>query len=126
MELENIIKTSEDVLKDGYSIKNNIIKEFDINIIGHFGNCVCLEICCRNVHPMSGYNNTSNIGYILKSLIKLLDIEKEDGLRFSNIKNIPCRIVWKGNQSIGIGSFMEDKFVYIEDLGKLGIKAERV
>ena len=85
-----------------------------------------LEIACSDVYPMSCYNNTQNLGYILKAFIELFELDEEDGLRITKIKNIPCRLIFEskngciwGSRCIGIGHFMKDKFVFIEDFAKI-------
>ena len=123
--LKAIIKKEDDIRHLGLGIQNNIIEKIDVNTIAHFGNVTCLEVWCTNICPMATYNNTHNLGFIIKSLIELLEIEQEDGLRLSAIKNIPCRLVFNddkcswGSKCIGIGHFMYDKFVLIEDLVKI-------
>lgn len=115
-----------DVLAKGYSVENNLVS-LDIQIIGHFGNSVSLVIAAKNIIPYSAYNNTANVGYILKYLVELLGIEEEDGLRLSQIKNIPVRLIFDckdststfGAKCIGIGNFMEDKFVMFDVLAKM-------
>ena len=124
MKLCDIIKTASEIDALEHGIENNVINSIDINTVGHFGNCVCLEIWCSNVSPMSQYNNTANLGFIIRALIVLLNKENEDGVRLSNLKNIPCRVVFSnkaswGGTAIGIGNFMKDQFVLIKDLVKI-------
>lgn len=97
--LDEIIKTKQELENMGYCIENNIIEFININTIAHFGNCTCLEISCSNVWPMSSYNNTRSLGYLIKAFIELFDISNEDGLRLTDIKNIPCRLVFNGKNS---------------------------
>ena len=124
----NIIKTKSQIENMGYGIENNIIERVDVNCIGHFGNLVTLQIVCKNVWAMSGYNNTANIGFIIKRLVELLDLTQEDGVRLSQIKDVPIRIVYSdsncsfGSKCVGIGHFMKDRFVLIEDLAKCGLE----
>ena len=114
----------KDVLARGYSVENNLIS-LDVQVIGHFGNSVSLVIAAKNVIPYSAYNNTENIGFIIKYLVELLGIEKEDGLFISKVKNIPVRLVFDskepcwGAKCVGIGNFMEDKFVTFDVLAKM-------
>lgn len=114
----------KDVLAKGYSVENNLIS-LDVQVIGHFGNSVSLVIAAKNVIPYSAYNNTENIGFIIKYLVELLGIEKEDGLFISKVKNIPVRLVFDskepcwGAKCVGIGNFMEDKFVMFDVLAKM-------
>lgn len=126
MKLKDVIKKKVDIDAIGYDIANNIITNIDVNTIAHFGNTTCFEIACTDVYPMSCYNNTRNLGYILKAFIEFFEIDEEDGLRIRDIKNIPCRLIFEskngctwGSKCIGIGHFMKDKFVFIEDLVKV-------
>ena len=118
--LESIIKTEAEIRAMGCVIMNNVIEKVDVNTIAHFGNVTCLEIICKDICPMSTYNNTGNLGFLIRALIELLDLSEEDGLRLSKIKNIPCRLVFNdakcswGSTCIGIGNFMNDKFVLIK------------
>ena len=126
--VNNIIKTKSQIEEMGYGIENNIIEKVDVNCIGHFGNCVTFEIQCKNVYAMCHYNNTANLGFIIKKFIELMGLTDEDGIRLSNIKNIPCRIVYAdphcsyGSRCVGIGHFMENKFVLIDDLAKFELE----
>lgn len=126
MKLQDIIKTKKDIDAIGYSIENNIITNVNINTIAHFGNTTCFEIGCTDVYPMSCYNNTQNLGYILRAFIEFFELSEEDGIRITEIKNIPCRLIFEskngctwGSKCIGIGHFMKDKFVFIEDFAKI-------
>lgn len=126
MQLKDIIKTKKEIDEIGYDVVNNIIKNIDVNTIAHFNNTTCFEIMCDCVCPMGVYNNTQNLGFILQAFIKLFDLSEEDGIRISEIKNIPCRLIFEskngciwGSKCIGIGHFMKDKFVFIEDFVKL-------
>lgn len=126
MTLKDIIKKKADIDAIGWDIANNIITDVDINTIAHFGNTTCFEIRCKDVCPMGTYNNTQNLGFILKAFIELFELSEEDGLRISEITNIPCRLIFEskngciwGSRCIGIGHFMKDKFVFIEDLAKV-------
>lgn len=124
MKLKDIIKTEEQIKETGHRIENNLIEEVNVNAIAHFGNITSFEIYCSNICPMSGRNNIGNLGYVIRAFIELFDLSEEDGLRLTKIKKIPCRLVFKngfgfGNECIGIGHFMKDKFVLIDDLARL-------
>ncbi len=124
MKLKDIIKTEKEIKETGHTIENNIIEEVNVNTIAHFGNTTCFEILCSNVAAMSCYNNTQNLGYIIRAFIELFDLSKEDGIRLSEIKNIPCRIICEGqggwgSRCIGFGHFMKDKFVLTDDFAKI-------
>ena len=125
MKLKDIIKTEEQIKEMGYRIENNLIEEVNVNTIAHFNNITSFEIYCSNVCPMCGRNNIGNLGYVIRAFIELFDLSEEDGLRLTKIKKIPCRLVFKKNrfgfvnEYIGIGHFMKDKFVLIDDLARL-------
>lgn len=124
MKLCEITKTQKQIEFMGHSVENHIILKVDINTIAHFGNCTFFEIIADNVCPMCGYNNTSNLGFLVKSFIDLMEISEEDGLCLSKIKNIPCRLVFEkqggwGGKCIGFGHFMKDKFVLTEEFAKI-------
>lgn len=114
----------KEIVAKGYSVENNLVS-LDIQIIGHFGNSVSLVIAAKDIVPYSAYNNTENVGIIIKYLVELLGIEKEDGLLISNIKDVPVRLVFDskepcwGAKCISIGNFMEDKFVMFDVLAKM-------
>jgi len=114
----------KDVLAKGCSVENNLVS-LDVQVIGHFGNSVSLVIAAKNVIPYSAYNNTENIGIIIKYLVELLGIEKEDGLLISDVKDVPARLIFDskepgwGAKCVGIGNFMEDKFVMFDVLAKM-------
>lgn len=124
MKLEDIIKKDKDIIADGNSIENNIIETVDINIIGHFGNCPTFEVFCSNVSAFSGYNNTANLGFLIRAFYNLFDLCEEDGLRLNKVKAIPCRLIFEGDggwggRCIGFGHFMKNKFVYSKDFAKI-------
>ena len=122
MNLKEIIKTQKQIEEMGYTIKNNIIKDVNINTIAHFNNVTCFEIECSNVCPMIGYNNIDNLGYILRAFIEMFDLSEEDGLRLTEIKNVPCRLIFEddwGSKCIGFGHFMKDKFVLTAEFVKI-------
>lgn len=120
-----------DIEKKGYGVENNIIKEIDINIIAHFGNIPCLTLMCENIVPYGHYNDIHRLGYLLKAIVEFFNLEREDGIMLSKLRNIPCRIVFDGNgknhwgeKAIGIGHYMKDKFILFEDFNKLAEESE--
>jgi len=124
MKLNDIIKTQKDIIADGNSIENNIIETVDINVIAHFGNCPCFEITGFNVGCFAGYNNTQNLGFLIRAFYNLFGLSEEDGLRLNEVKKIPCRLIFEGDggwgsKCIGFGHFMKDKFVYSNDFAKI-------
>ena len=124
MKLEDIIKTRQDIRDMGHTIENNIIEKVDVNTIAHFVNVTCFEIMCSNVCAMSTYNNTRNLGFITRAFIELFDLSEDNGICLSEIKNIPCRLIFEGSggwgsKCIGFGHFMKDKFVLADDFTKI-------
>lgn len=126
MKCKDIIKTKREIDDIGYDIANNIITNVNINTIAHFGNLTCFEIACSDVYPMSCHNNLQNLGYILRAFIEFFELSEEDGLRITQIKNIPCRLIFEsknectwGSKCIGFGHFMKDKFVFVEDFVRI-------
>ena len=109
----------------GCRVKNEMIEKIDINLLGHFGNIVVLEIRTSGGFVFSGYNMTHCIGTVLQSLYDLFDLSEEDGRRLSEIENIPCRVAIDAQGCcVGIGHFIEDKLLLECDLKNLmGIKA---
>ena len=126
MKLKDIVKTKREIDDIGYDIVNNIIANVNINTIAHFGNSTCFEIACSDVYPMSCHNNLQNLGYILRAFIEFFELSEEDGLRITQIKNIPYRLIFEskngcawGSKCIGFGHFMKDKFVFTEDFVRI-------
>ena len=118
MKLSDIIRTRAQVEAEGYQLDNEMIRGADISVIGHFGNAVSLNVwtgCCCLIHDR---NNTQNIGILIKALVDLFDLTEEDGFKFSDLKDIPCRIISNGfgSKVVGFGHFMKDRFVYADDL----------
>lgn len=122
---KDYLKTEKELKELGHGIENNIIEKIDVNCIAHFNNIVSFEIYCKNVVPYSGRANTENLGYVIKAFIKLFSLEKEDGIRISDIKNVPCRLVFEkegnhiGSRVVGIGHFMKDEFIFINDMADI-------
>ena len=119
MKYEDTIITKKEIEEKGYTIENDIIKNIDIEILGHFGNVCSMNIYSSCCILLSGYNNTGNLGYMIKSFVELLDLTEEDGIRFKDIHKIPCRLIIDGNRCIGFGHFMKDKFIMTEDFVKI-------
>ena len=124
--VNEITYTLNDIEKKGYGVENNIIEEIDIKIIAHFGNISCLTIMCKNICPYGHYNDISRLGYLLKAIVEFFGVEREDGVMLSELKNIPCRLVFTGNgkshlgeKAVGIGHYMKDKFILFEEFEKL-------
>lgn len=108
-------------------VEENHIEEIDINIVGHFNNCVSLELLCDCVRPIPLYNSTHNIGYIIRTFIGLLEASNEDGLYLQKLKGRKIRIAYEGEhkfmgKSIALGHPYKDKWIIITDLMKAGME----
>ncbi len=62
MKLGEILTTEEELIKSGFRIENDLIKTVNVNVIGHVGNAVTLEVVGNNQFIFAGYCNTSNLG----------------------------------------------------------------
>lgn len=116
---KDIVKTKRAIEGKGYFVENNMVTSIDLAVVAHFGNITCLEMFFTNCALFSGYNIGALLPDVLKAIVEVLEIENEDGLRISKIKNVPCRIVTTGNgfgKVIGFGHFMNDKFVLADEL----------
>lgn len=108
--------TLSEAQKLNYVVQNALIAEIDLNLIGHFGDIVTLEIRLSDGRVFfNRYNATARIGVVLQCLYDLLELSDEDGRRLSNVRNIPCRILCSPDGVIGIGHFIDDRFVCEDD-----------
>lgn len=124
--VKDITYSLKDIEEKGYEVENNIIKGIDINIVAHFGNIPCLTIMCENICPYGQYNDIARLGFLLKAIVEFFGVGKEDGVMLSELKNIPCRLVFTGNgeshwgeKAVGIGHYMKDKFILFDDFNEL-------
>lgn len=124
---KDILKTKEYFKTEygnNFSIENNIIKEVDVVVTGHFGNTVSLTMTCENICPIPLYNSTHNIGFILRALIEIFDKEDDNAVSVSDLCNTPIRLVFDsdnpwGSKAVAIGHFIKDRFILIDDLMKI-------
>jgi len=107
---------------------NAMLERVDFSIIGHFGNIPTLYARVKLDGGMmqlgGGINNISNAGVIMRALVELLGVQSEDGVFLSDIKDKPIRVVFKGGllgKAVAIGNYLEDKFILLDDLYKLGV-----
>lgn len=129
--VKNITYDINEIQEMGYGVENNIITDIDINIMGHFGNIPCLTILCQNICPYGTYNDIERLGFLLKAIVEFFGLDREDGVKISQLKNIPCRIVYEGKEdnhwggkAVGIGHFMKDRFILFKDFNELVPKQE--
>lgn len=79
-------------------ISNGLVEKIDLQVIGHFGNIVTFDMPIASgggiSNPLAGYNSTISCGVYSKILFELFGISEEDGIRISEIKDVPCRVVF--------------------------------
>ena len=104
-------------------VKNALIEKIDLNVIGHFGNVVTLDVPiniddCLYSNPFFSISSTLNCGVLIQALFNVLDLNEDDGISISSLKKIPCRVIVSDNKTVAIGNFMKNKFIVFEDLLK--------
>ena len=96
-------------------IENATIARADVNIIGHFGNCIALDFelngCNWVGRFMSHRNFTSCIGFVCKAIFETIAEVSDDGISFSELKGVPCRAIVKDSEIVGIGNFIKDRWL---------------
>lgn len=106
----------------GGRLENDMIKKATIAITGHGGFIVSPVFHLAKNHPIGlGYRTTGNIGFIIQCMGHLLGLFEDDTRDFGRaIENCPVRIYsWAGEkylETLCIGHFMEDRFVFGGDL----------
>ena len=95
--------------------ENNVLVKAGININGHFGNIVSLDLRFTNSSICGCHNNTSNIGHMIKACIEVLS-KTDDNAKLDSLNGTPVRVVRIGSQAIGFGHFMKDQFLMVNDL----------
>ena len=124
----DIMKSKKDLeneLGKDFCIENDIMHNFEIYVTGHFGNCVSFSLICEKCCPPNLRANTNNIGFIIRFLVDFFDKEDDNSVSIrKSLNEIPIRLVYDSKESwggkcIGIGHFMKDRFILIDDLCKL-------
>lgn len=119
---EEEIKKSEPRI----SIHNGVISAFGFRVIGHFGNTIVIDMVMKgktgSYRFLYGRNVTKNVGIICKTLFEVLKGGgAEDGEDvISGLIGTPLRLVFfdigdGDRELIGIGNYMNDKFLLEED-----------
>ena len=105
-------------------ICNTVVEEADVCLFGRYGNLITLGLhikaqdgWCGNFMPT--HNLTRDIGFVLKGLFMVIGgFEPDDFTPFSKLKGRPIRVVSAGNKFIGIGNFMEDRWLLESEVEK--------
>jgi len=105
--------------------ENNVLVKADVNINAHFGNVVSLDLLFTNSRICGEYNNTSNVGHMIRAVVEVLN-KTDDNTQLSSLNGTPVRIIRSGRMAVGFGHFMEDQFVLISDLVKYDGKDDEI
>lgn len=115
---------TEQELKNRFTtmkINNAVIKHIEIEILGHFGNLVSLDmpINFNGNHyaaPFNLINLTEHCGKVIRTLIELIDIRSDNNIVLSHLKDLPCRVVVTEKGVEAIGNIVQDKFIVVDDI----------
>ena len=118
--IESQKKVNLNLPKDTETL-NGVIVQAGVDIAGHFGNCVGLRLEIQTEDGwtqsfMAGYNLTPCIGYIVKAVWETLTDGSDDTLSFSRLDGKPCRVLVSDNKVTGIGAFMTDRWLTVEQV----------
>ena len=113
-------------------LRNDCIESFRMDITGHFGCIVSPRFNLVEQQPFGcGYASTANVGFIIKRVAELFDLFEDDTRDFYKaITRCPLRIYSWGHagdsvmETICIGHFMKDRFIYGYDLMLTGLPIE--
>ena len=103
---------------DELSFEDNILKKVNVYVIGHFGNCVSLNLECDFCHPIPFHNNTGNIGYLLSFLIEFFNKTNDNAQSIDVLNNTEVCLVFEENgngKCVAIGNKQQTKFFIIKD-----------
>jgi hypothetical protein len=101
------------------TVENNMIRGLDIEISEHFGDIISPVLSLKGWRLLHGHDNTHNVGFIIRALCQLFDrCPKDGGSVLELLRDVPCRIVRLNDEVIAIGNFVDDRFIFIDDLMK--------
>lgn len=111
-------------LNNNYHLYHHIILELDVVVTPHYGHCVSLHMGCDGVSPIPLYNSTNNIGKIIQCFMQLFDLH-EDGTGLQDLIGRRIRVVYNdinpfAGRAVAIGSPLEDRYIFVEDLMNIG------
>lgn len=99
------------VKQNNCTLQNAIIRKIDLKLIGHFGNRIAVMVITDRAVLFSGADSTRSCGLLIKELFELLDLSDDNGRTLDSVRNVPCRLLIRADEIVGIGHFIEDKFV---------------
>lgn len=116
-------KTEEELRKSAHLIVNGYVEYMDLALIPDCQHELAVELHLKcgptqYASPLSGVLLTRSCGLVIRALLGTLGIDAQDAARLSDVRGEPCRIVRDQNTVIGIGHFMEDKFILFDELIK--------
>ena len=123
----------------GGELSNDCIKRVEVCYTLYGGGIVELNIQPTRFDGTfcAGYVSTANVGFIIDSLVKLLGIDKVQGAAeecFDVVRafsGVPFRVYSWGDwgdrtmETVCIGHFMEDRFVWGKNLMMAGLPLEK-
>ena len=115
-------------------MSNDMITSFSVMTTGHFGETVSPYFRFNLAQNFGlGYATTANIGFVVQRMAELLELFDDDTRDFcDDIKRTPVRIYHWGHagdnlaKTFCIGHFMNNSFIYAQDLIWTGIPLEDV
>lgn len=116
----NVMKKTEEVLYD--EVYRGKVLNISINYLGHY-NVLSIDMPIRcndgkTYNPLKEYNLTNRLGKVIKNLIELFYGYIDDEINIKDMKEIPCVLLMKDQNIVGIGNFIEDKVLSIEEILK--------
>ena len=121
---KDIIKTQKELINDGYTIENAMLESIDIDVIKRFGGVTTLNMITNCCVIFGGYNMDVILSEVIKCIVDILNLNKNESISITDIKNVPIRIVSHGlgSKVEGFGDFLSDKFVVVEDVISLALE----
>lgn len=136
--IKDLFYKEDFLLRQGFTIKNAIVDYVDINFVGHFNNSAQVILKMKEPNnpsiiefPLLGCGQAT-VGWVLDGIMKVLDLVEENGIKLSELKDFPLRVVFDryepGGKIIAFGHLVQDQFVVIDELNRFGnsvIRAQR-
>ena len=121
---KDIIKSKTELINDGYTIENAMLESIDIDVIKRFGGITTLNMITNCCVIFGGHNMDVILSEVIKYIVDTLNLNKNESISITDIKNVPIRIVSHGlgSKVVGFGDFLFDRFVLVEDVIALALE----
>lgn len=121
---KDIIKTQKELIDNGYTIENAMLESIDIDVFKRFRGVTTLNMITNCCVIFGGYNMDAILSEVIKCIVDILNLNKNESISIADIKNVPIRIVSHGlgSKVAGFGNFLSDKFVLVEDVISLALE----